>query len=140
MSNVKSPFSSIKWEFVVATSIAIIGIIVSISIPEVRCFVGFKAEACATQLKTVELLFQTEKGESLGGVRVQVNSSGASEIQWSDDNGYVKARIPSEGDVRINLSKEGYPTQNFTINLENEQSTNRIIRLKKDGKPDVKPA
>lgn len=138
MSNKKSQFGFIKWEFVVGTFISIVGIIISVSMPEVRCFIGLESEACASQLKTVELLFQTERGESLGGVRVQINSFGTPETLWSDDNGYVKVRIPSKGDVAINLSKEGYPTQNFTINLENEQSTNRIIRLKKDGKPEVK--
>ncbi|MEH2306162.1 hypothetical protein [Nostoc sp.] len=131
MSNASSQFNYTKWGFIVGTSIALITIVVSVFVPEVRCSVGFKSEACGEQMKTVELITQTELGERLGGVRVQVNSLGAPETQWTDENGYAKAKIPSKGDVVVNLSKEGYPTQNFVINLENEQITNKTIRLKK---------
>lgn len=88
--------------------------------------------------KDVELNVQTQTGESLAGVKMQfIAAKGAPEIQYTDSNGYAKVQIPSQGDVRVTLSKEGYPTQDFTINLTSDQSTTRTIRLNQIGQPKV---
>lgn len=103
----------------------------------VYCSIGLFADSCPS-LKEIDLITQTETGESLGGVKVQFIAKGAPEVQYTDSNGYVKVKIASRGDVRINLSKSGqYTGQDFIINLANDQNTVRIIRLTKSGQPDV---
>jgi hypothetical protein len=88
-------------------------------------------EPIAKQTKLFEFTTETNSGVPLKDVIVTVNAFGAPEIAYSDDNGYVKVKIPSEGDVRINLEKEGYETQTITVNLNTQQSINRRYRLKK---------
>lgn len=79
-----------------------------------------------------------ETGEALPGVTVRVVAKGAPEIQSTDNNGYAPVKIASKGTARVFLEKLGYPVQNFTINLANEQNTLRTITLSKSGQPDVK--
>lgn len=45
-------------------------------------------------------------------------------------------RIPSKGDVRVNLSKSGYLSQDY-INLETDQRIPKIIRFDRSGKLQV---
>ncbi|NJR62410.1 MAG: hypothetical protein HC769_28560 [Cyanobacteria bacterium CRU_2_1] len=85
----------------------------------------------------IDLITQSETGESLAGVKIQFIAQGAPEVQFTDSNGYAKVQIPSKGDVRVNLSKSGYPVQDFIINLENTQSTVRVIRFSQSGQPNV---
>jgi hypothetical protein len=108
-----------------------------LTVPEFRCSVGLLADTCAAKQRDVELITLAETGEPLEGVKVQVISRGAPEIKETDNNGYAKVRIASRGDVHIILLKPGYPTQNFDINLENDQNTVRTIRLSKSGTPQV---
>jgi hypothetical protein len=89
------------------------------------------------QQKEIEFVTQSETGEALSGVKVQVIGRGAPENQVTDTNGYAKLNIASRGEVRVNLSKSGYPIQDFNINLANDQKTVRIIRLAKSGEPEV---
>jgi hypothetical protein len=127
-----------KWAFVLGTPIALIGALAAvIVVPEIRCSIGWKAESCSVQKQPVEIITQDETGSVLSRVRVQVISQGAPEVQTTDDNGYVQVQIPSKGKIVVNLSKEGYPTQNITIDLENEQSTTRRVTLGKSGNMQV---
>lgn len=71
---------------------------------------------------------------------IQFIAKGAPEVQYTDNNGYAKVGIPSKGDVRVNLSKSGYPAQDFIINLENDQTTTRIIRFSQSGQPKIEPS
>ena len=87
-------------------------------------------EPIVKQEKLFEFTTETKSGVPLKDVIVTVNASGAPEIAYSDENGYVKVKIPSEGDVRINLKKEGYETQTITVNLNTQQSINRRYRLR----------
>jgi len=100
--------------------------------------IGLESKTGVVQKQDVELITLTETGEPLGGVRIQVISQGAPEFTWTGDTGFAKVKIPSKGDVIVNLTKAGYPTQNLPINLENDQSTTRTIRLSPLGKPEVK--
>lgn len=122
------------WSFIVT----LIGSVATVlTVPEFRCSIGLFADTCAVQQKEVELITQTEIGEPLEGVKVQVITKGAPENQYTDSNGYAKVTVSSKGDVLVNLSKSGYPIQNFNINLGIDQSTVRRIRLTKSGQPEV---
>ncbi len=130
-------FNYVKWGFITA----LVGSIAAVlSIPqELKCSMGlgFIANGCPMLQQDVKIITQAETGESLAGVKVQVISTGAPENQLTDSNGYATVKIANKGEVRINLSKSGYPIQDFTINLTNDQNTVRIIRLAKSGQPDV---
>ncbi|MGQ4646841.1 hypothetical protein [Lyngbya aestuarii] len=141
MSQSPKKFDYTKWSFVLGIPIALVGVIATaVTVPEIRCNIGWISNGCVAPLQTVELVTQTETGESLAGVKIQFIAKGAPEIENTDNNGYAKVQIPSQGDVRVILSKAGYPTQDFTINLANEQNTVRIIRFNQSGQPEVQPA
>ncbi|MUG98750.1 hypothetical protein F7734_43245 [Scytonema sp. UIC 10036] len=132
-------FNFNKWSFIFGTSIAVVGAIATaVTVPEVRCSIGLKSEACVVEKQEVELITLAETGNPLALVRIQVISQGTPEVTQTDNNGYGKVKIPSKGDVNVILSKEGYPTQRFLINLKNDQSTTRTIWLSQSGKPEVK--
>jgi hypothetical protein len=127
-----------KWTLIIGTLVALPGAIATVvAFPEIGCKVGWNTSACVIPRQEVELITQAETGESLSGVKIQFIAKGAPEIQYTDNNGYAKVQIPSKGDVRVNLSKQGYPVQDFTINLENSQSTVRVIRFSQSGQPNV---
>ncbi len=134
MSQIKKNFNYGKWTLIVALVGAIAAVLV---VPEFRCSMGLLSDTCDIPQKEVDLITQTETGEALAGVKVQVIAKGAPENQYSDSNGYSKVKISSEGDVHVNLSKPGYPSQDFNINLKNDQSTVRAIRFSKSGQPEV---
>jgi hypothetical protein len=137
MSKSTKNFNFTFWGIIVS-SFGVFGAIATVfTVPEFRCSIGLLADTCTPLLKEVELITQTETGEALAGVKVQFIAKGAPETQHSDDNGYVKAKISSKGDVRVNLSISGYPTQDFNINLANDQNTVRTIRFSKSGQPKV---
>lgn len=134
-------FNYTKWGLI----IAIAGVIVTaLTVPELRRVIGLqsetpKSESPIVSKAVVELITQTETGEALDGVQIRFISQGAPEVQYTDNNGYAKVQIPSQGDVVVNLSKKGYPPQNFMINLENDQTRTRIVRFTQSGVPNVQP-
>jgi hypothetical protein len=135
MSQVNKKFNYVRWG---SLSLALVGTIATVlTVPEVRCRIGLLSDTCFETQKEVELITQTETGEALPGVKLQVFSKGAPETQYTDSNGYVKVNIASRGDVRVNLSKSDYPSQDFFINLANDQNTIRLIRFSKSGQPEV---
>jgi hypothetical protein len=122
---------------IIGTVIAGGGVIATlVTVPEFRCFLlGW---SCSPSSKDVELVTRTQSGEILPGVEITViGSGGPPEKTQTDSNGYAKITIANKGDVSVSLSKSGYPTQEFTINLQNEQSLVRIIRFSSSGKPEV---
>ena len=136
MSQTTRTINYTKWGFILGTPIAFLAFVATAAtVPEFRCSIDKTAAVCSEQRQNVELYTQTEEGEYLADVKIIFTAKGAPEPQYTDNNGYVQVNIPTKRDVRVNLSKTGYPTQNFTINLENEQSTPRIIRFTKSGKP-----
>jgi hypothetical protein len=134
MSQTNKKFNYVRWGFL-ATLIGAIAAV--LMIPEFRCSMGLLSDICDVPQKEVDLITQTETGEALAGVKIQVIAKGAPENQYSDSNGYSKVKISSEGDVHVNLSKPGYPSQDFNINLKNDQSTVRTIRFSKSGQSEV---
>ncbi len=136
MSQVNKKFNYVKWSFIVA----LVGAIATVlTVPEFRCSLGLFSDTCSIPQKEVELITRAETGEALAGVKLQVISKGAPESQYTDGNGYAKVSIASKGDVRVNLSKSGYPVQDFLINLANDQKTVRVIHFSKSGQPIVTP-
>jgi hypothetical protein len=127
-------FNYVKWSFIVALAGSIAAVI---AIPGLREFVCGLSNICPVQQKEVELITKSEGGEPLADVQVQFIGIGAPETKSTDSNGYVKANISNKGDVNVGLNKSGYPAQNFTINLANDQNTVRVIRLTKLGQPSV---
>lgn len=128
-------FNYVKWGFIV-TFIGSFATVLAIP-QDVKCSTSLLAYNCPASQKDVDLITQSETGESLAGVKVQVIAIGIPETQITDNNGYAKVKIANKGEVRISLSKSDYPVQDFNINLVNDQNTVRIIRLKKSGQPDV---
>ena len=47
--------------------------------------------------------------------------------------------MPSGGDVRITLTQEGYPVQDFNVNVGNSQSTVRVVRFSESGQLGCQP-
>jgi hypothetical protein len=127
-------FNYVKWSFIIA---AVSCFATVLMVPELRCSIGLFSDSCKVSQQKVELVVQSETGESLAGVEVQVIGRGAPEVQTTDSNGYIEVMIASKGNVRVILSKSGYPGQDFHINLENDQKTVRVIRLAKSGQPEV---
>jgi uncharacterized protein YjbI with pentapeptide repeats len=128
-----------KWGIIVSLLTAIAGTGASFTVPEVRCFIGLKSDACTAQRQEVQFITQAETGETLPGVEIKYISQGAPEVQYTDNNGFARVKVPSKGDVKLILSKKGYPTQEFTVDLQNDQSTTRTVRLKQSGQPEITP-
>ncbi|MEG5039053.1 MULTISPECIES: hypothetical protein [unclassified Microcoleus] len=133
----KSPkINYTKWAFVLGTPIAFMGLIATVfTVPGFRDIIYPKSATSPEKTQEVELITQTELGEPLDGVRIQFIAVGAPPVKYTDSNGYAKVTISSKGDVSVNLTKAGYPPQNFTINLNNEQKITQTIRFSPSGKP-----
>jgi hypothetical protein len=127
-----------KWGFILGTPVALIGALATVAaVPEIRCNVGLFSDFCIVPKQEVDLITQTEKGESLPNVKIQFIAKGPPEVQYTDANGYAKVKIPSKGDVRVSLSATNYPVQDLTINLATDQSVVRVIRFNQSGQPDI---
>jgi CarboxypepD_reg-like domain len=133
-NNSPNQFNYTKWGFILAI-VATLAAILAIP-PDVKCIV-LESAACP-QKRDFDIAVQNDAGEVLPGVKILVIGQGPSESTITDSNGYGKVRIPSKGDVRVSMSKIGYLPQNVTINLENEQSTTRIVQLTKQDTQNVK--
>ena len=118
-----------KWSFVIGTVIALSTIGITVAVPEVRCAIGL--ETCTIQNELVDFIVKGENSQFLPGVKVYLASKGAPEVVETDSNGYAQIKIPSRGDVNINLQKEGYRVKNFTINLQNNRDNTRTVTLEK---------
>ena len=138
MSQNSQKINYTKWGFILGTPIAFLALVATAAtVPEFRCTIDKTAAVCSEQRQDVELYTQTEEGEYLADVKIIFTAKGPPEFKYTDNSGYAKVKIPTKGDVSVNLTKVGYPTQNFTINLENEQSATRTIRLSKSGQPKI---
>ena len=103
-----------KWSFLIGIPATIIAAAAAVFVvPNIGCKVGLSSDVCQTPQKEAELIILSETGEALPGVKIQFIAQGAPEINYTDDNGYAKVSVPSKGDIRVNLSKEGYPVQGF---------------------------
>ncbi|MEO1428415.1 MAG: hypothetical protein AAFV71_04980 [Cyanobacteria bacterium J06633_8] len=134
--NPKKKFNYTKWGFIFGVPIAFSTLLATLTVQEIRCKLGL--QSCAVQTKEIAIYTQTETGEALGGVKIQFTSQGAPEVKYTDDTGFARVKIPIKGDVNLNLTKRGFPTQNFNIDLDEEQSKSKIVRFQKSGIPEIK--
>ncbi|PSB16410.1 hypothetical protein C7B65_21585 [Phormidesmis priestleyi ULC007] len=128
-------FNYVKWGFLVT----LVGSIATVlTVPDFRCSIGLPSDNCVVPQKDIELVTKTETGEALEGVKVEViGKKGSPEPELTDSNGYAKIKILAEEDVTITLSKAGYPTQSFKVNLSIDRNQVRVIRFTKSGQAQV---
>jgi len=92
-----------------------------------------------TSIKVDLTVIDIETKQPISDINVYFLSKGSPATKMTDDNGYTSIEIPERGDIQVTLSKSGYKTKNFTINLETDK--NRIISeyMEKDSRkvPDV---
>lgn len=141
MTNTPKKVNYAKMSLIITALIGAPGAIATlVTFPEIGCKIGLNTPSCNVPHKDVELVAQTETGELLPGVTVEVIANkGAPEVSYTDTHGYVTVNIPSKGEVRVILIKQGYPTQDFNINLENSPDTIRTIKFSQSGQPSVQP-
>lgn len=123
---------STKIAFLTATALAVVGIVVSVTVPEARCFFRLDSQCppgSVVQMKDVELMVESVSQQPLSGVSVEFKSKGAPEVSTTDSAGFVKIRIP-EAEVKVTLRKEGFETLSYNVDLSKDPSTTRTYRLK----------
>lgn len=62
-------------------------------------------------------------------VEVRFVSKGSPENRMTDTQGFTQIEIPSTEDIEITLSKKGFKTAKYTINLNNDPKKTRTYRL-----------
>ena len=65
----------------------------------------------------------------LDNVEVRFVSKGSPETRMTDTQGFTQIEIPSREDIEITLSKKGFKTAKYTINLNNDPQKTRTFRL-----------
>ena len=73
-----------------------------------------------------------ETKQAIQDVKVYFLSQGAPTTKFTDENGYTSMEIPERGDIQITLTKSGYKTRNFTINLQNDKNRTGPEYMEKD--------
>lgn len=137
MSQTTRTINYTKWGFILGTPIAFFALVATAAtVPEFRCTIDKTAAVCSEK-QEIALIIETENGASLSGVKIQFIALFVPEVQYTDNNGYVRVMIPSKGEVRVKLSHRDYPPQDVTINLENDQRKIRNIRLSKSGQAKI---
>lgn len=89
-------------------------------------------DSTATNLLNVDLIVQTEQGEPVEEVGVTFTSKGAPEVKRTNTSGFVQLQIPSRDDIEIRLSKTGFKSATYTVNLKNDPQRTRTFQLKKE--------
>jgi hypothetical protein len=105
--------------------------------PKPFCQLGITfLNSCPASTQEIQFVVRDNGEKPLVGVSIIFIGKNAPEKVLTDDNGYVKLKIASDGDIKVNLSKEGYVTQNFTLNLDDLNRV-KIIDFQESGKPKV---
>ncbi|BAY75462.1 hypothetical protein NIES25_19070 [Nostoc linckia NIES-25] len=75
-----------------------------------------------------------EKQESkpIPRVQVQIISDGPPTSDQTDNNGYLEISIPKRKTVKIILSKDGYQTANYSVNLLTTPNTTKTFHLERN--------
>lgn len=120
-----------KWTIYIGILLSILAIIVAVTTPEVRQFIGLPNQSSKdAEMKEVDLTVQTESLQPLLSVNVEFKSQGAPATALTDSNGYAKIKIPSTRDVQITLRKQGFETSSQIIDLEKNPVLTRTYTLK----------
>ncbi len=73
-----------------------------------------------------------ETQQRISDIKVYFLSEGFPTTKMTDGNGFTYIEIPERGDIQVTLSKSGYKTKNFTINLETDKNRTRYEYMEKD--------
>lgn len=122
-----------KWTVYMGVLIPIVALIVGVTTPEVRCFLRLQTTQCSKDAEktNVELIVKTDSQEPLSDVNVEFKSEGPPGTALTDSNGYTTIKIPSTTDVQVTLSKEGFTTKSYVIDLRKDSVVTRTYMLKK---------
>ncbi|MBD2625038.1 carbohydrate-binding protein [Trichormus variabilis] len=85
-----------------------------------------------TKYKQVSLTVKNPQKEPLDHVKVEFNFTGAPPSKFTDSNGYVQINIPERNDIKIYLSKKGYKTRDYILNLLADPDSNKEIELEQE--------
>ncbi|NJP08343.1 MAG: hypothetical protein HC866_01785 [Leptolyngbyaceae cyanobacterium RU_5_1] len=120
-----------KWGTIFTViGVAVALITVALTTPEIKCLF-WQSNSCPEELVDVDLIVETEESQPLKGAKVQFKFKGAPEPRETDSSGYVTIQIPNRDDVTVTLSKEGFQTENYVINLKNDPKRTRTFPLKR---------
>ncbi len=89
-------------------------------------------ENLTTPIKVDLTVIDIETKQAISDIKVYFLSKGAPTKKMTDDNGYTSIEIPERGDIQVTLSKSGYKTKNFTINLETDKNRTRSEYMEKE--------
>ena len=83
----------------------------------------------ANSVKVGIIIESVNTAKILDNVEVRFVSTGSSETRMTDTQGFTQIEIPSREDIEITLSKKGFKTAKYTINLNNDRQKTRTFRL-----------
>ena len=97
--------------------------VISLFESPILCHLGYNHLEVCKPAKTVTIEVIVKKVDKsttlpLSNVKVQFIFSGSPVTKYTDDSGYADAIIPGDQKVKIELSKNGYLTENHNINLK----------------------
>ncbi|MBD2635765.1 carboxypeptidase regulatory-like domain-containing protein [Limnothrix sp. FACHB-881] len=82
------------------------------------------------KLVNIDIVIESESSTPLENVEIRFLFKGAPEVRRTNTDGFVQIEIPERTTVDITLSKEGFKTAQYTINLENDPNRTRVYRLR----------
>jgi hypothetical protein len=130
---------------IVSISLLFLGVIVSLTVFSItisndpRTWLPHPKENSARTIKVDLAVTDIETKQPISDIKVYFLSKGSPATKMTDDNGYTSIEIPERGDIQVTLSKSGYKTKTFTINLETDKNRTRSEYMEKDSikVPDV---
>jgi hypothetical protein len=130
-----------------AINVVIMGLVVSITVfsitisNDTSTWLPYPKKNSTRTIKVDLAVTDIQTKQPISDIKVDFLYQGwvTTKMTMTDDNGYTSIEIPERGDIEVTLSKSGYKTKTFTINLETDK--NRIISeyMEKDSRkvPDV---
>ncbi|MDJ0733977.1 MAG: hypothetical protein QNJ47_07825 [Nostocaceae cyanobacterium] len=139
INNKKKKFNYTKWGFIFGPPIAFLTLLATITVPEVRNLFGLTSESRTVEEKVLDIFTKTETGEASPHVKLQIEYEGNPQIKYTDSAGYARFKIPSKAHhINIILTKQGFPSQNFNIDLEKQERKRIEVRFQKSGVPEIR--
>jgi hypothetical protein len=83
----------------------------------------------ADSVKIAIIIESINTAKVLENVEVRFVSKGSPETRMTNTDGFTQIEIPSREDIEITLSKKGFKSAKYTINLNNDPQKTRTYRL-----------
>jgi hypothetical protein len=123
-----------------AISVVIMGVAVSITVFNITIsHDDFPLEmpphikqASTRPIKIYLIVTDIETKQAISDINVYFLSQGLRITKMTDENGSTSIEIPERGDIQVMLSKSGYKTKKFTINLETDKNRIRSEYMEKE--------